>query len=146
MVLLMIVMVRLIFKFGLTAIQKTLSDPWQFIRYLVGGFSAFIVDFVVGYLLYQTGVPAGLTPLVGAPLVVTYAFCVQKFFTFKSRHLSRRQLVMYGLLIVENNVISMVGLWLLVQVLGVNFGLAKFLVMGAIVANNFPLFKFLIFK
>jgi putative flippase GtrA len=128
-------------------VSKTLADPWQVVRYLVGGFSAFVVDFGVGYFLYRVvQVPAGLTPLVGAPLVVSYAFSVQKFFTFKNRHLSRRQLFLYILLIVENNLISMAGLWLLVQVLGIDFRLAKFLVMGAIVANNFPLFKFLIFK
>jgi len=124
-----------------------LSDPWQLIRYLVGGFSAFIVDFTVYYLLvtYLHITPA-LTAWVGMPIVLTYAFSVQKYFTFRSRQWTKAMLLRYVALILENNLITTVGLSLMVNLIGIDFRLAKVLIMFVIVANNFPLFKFWVFK
>ena len=121
--------------------------PWQLVRYLVGGLSAYVLDLSTSYLLYHYAhIPAGLTPIVQAPVVVTYAFLVQKYFTFRNRTFTKKQLFRYACIIVENNLITSIGLFLLVQVLHINFIVAKFLIMFVVVANNFPLFKLWVFK
>lgn len=139
-------MLQKLFHKLLDLIFDTYHHPRQFIRYLIGGFSAFILDFTSYYFLVNFfKVPAGLTPTVAAPVVITYAFLVQKYFTFKSRGWSRTQMLRYSFLIVENWLISSLGLFLLVDTLGLDFRVGKVVIMVAVVANNFPMFKFWVF-
>lgn len=128
-------------------IIETYHHPWQLVRYIIGGLSAYVLDLTTGYLLYHyLHVPAGLTPIVQAPVVVTYAFLVQKYFTFRNRTFTKKQLFRYACIIVENNLITSLGLFILVQVFHINFVVAKFLIMFVVVGNNFPLFKLWVFK
>jgi len=128
-------------------ILDTLNNPWQFIRYFVGGVSAFIVDFSVYYVLVNFArVPASLTPWIGAPVAVTYAFLVQKYWTFRNKSFSRKQMLRYAFVLLENNIMTSLGLFLLVQVFNLDYRISKVLVMFVVVANNFPMFKLWVFK
>jgi len=140
-------MPKRIFNTCVNVIKKTLADPWQFIRYLVGGFSSFIVDFLSYTLLVQVlHVPAAVTPTVSAFWVIPYAFLVQKCFTFRNKCFTKTQMGRYIILIVENWAISTLGLWLLVDLAGLNPLVGKVIVMCLVVVNNFPLFKFWVFS
>ena len=123
----------------------------QFKRYLITGFTTFAVEYTLfrvfkdlvftnqdyNYLVANTVVYIG---------IFWFNFLVNRIWSFKSKDNLGRQLKLYGLLFCFNLLVTNLLLYVLVKYVGIDSNISKILVMGAVVAWNFVLYKKVIYK
>lgn len=117
-------------------------------RYLFAGGTAVLAD--VGALYIAKGVlDIPLIPAVALAFLVGFAvsFSLQKFWTFEESSIDRMhsQAAMYLTLAVINFLLNIVLMYLLVEVVGIWYILAKILVAGSIAIGSFFIYKKIIF-
>lgn len=118
----------------------------ELIRYLVTGFSAFLLEYVLYLLLYKVaGFDYALSMVTVYSVLFLVTFVVTRKWTFRSKSGARRQLVLYFALFLFN---VFVGNYLLMRALvsaGVPAETAPFIKTALITSWNFVIYKFVIY-
>jgi putative flippase GtrA len=119
----------------------------QLKRYLVSGFTAFGLEYMIFYLLYHT-LGLGLIPSNTFAMIAGFitSFLLNRFWSFQSSGSAWRQLLLTGILFGVNLVLSNGLIYLLTDFMNMAPLVSKILVMGMIVAWNFILYKRVIYR
>ncbi|MDO4870979.1 MAG: GtrA family protein [Candidatus Saccharibacteria bacterium] len=133
-----------------TYIKSLLLRHQNFVRYIISGGTAAVVEYLLFNLLFYIVIKEVLivSQIISYSAGLLTAFLLHHFWTFKTngkhKHSSRKQFIMYSTVSITNLVISS---FVLVQLK--NFGfypwLAKIIVMGMVVLWNFFIMNKIIF-
>ena len=127
-------------------ISKRTMD--QLIRYLITGFTAFGIEYVLYVLLYKVlHVDYVLASMIVYSIVFGFSFLTNRKWTFQSTGNIKKQTVQYGLLFAFNLIVS--NLFLLrffTETLGISALLSPFFKMACVVCWNFFIYKYIIYK
>ena len=121
----------------------------EFIRYLISGSTAALVNF--SFLYFFTDI-LGVWYLFSSAMSFVIAFFVsfylQKFWTFRdgSKDVLGRQMVLYLLIALFNLCLNALLMYVLVDLFGVWYMLAQFFVTGTIALWSFLIYKLFIFN
>lgn len=122
----------------------------EIIMYLIFGGLTTVVSFVSYYLILWLGAHYLIAQAVSWALAVAFAFVVNKIFVFEDRDNSPwalfRQIWQFVSVRIGSGIIETVLLWLLVDVLTLNEGIAKIPVTVLTVVINYIASKLLVFK
>ena len=131
----------------LNIIRKLWSLRREFIKYFVVGVSGLVLD--VGSL-YAFKEFLHLRPvtavIINQAFLLNYVFFLNKYWAFKSRGVTRAQMVKFYTLAGINYVISVAWMYFFNEHLGVNYLLARMSNVALAVAWNFLLYRFWVFK
>ena len=129
---------------------------WQFVRYLVVGFTTFGIEYgLFVFIRGNTTLNELLVNIMVYSIIFWINFLLNKFFSFKSKTNFKKQLLSYSILFVFNLVVGNVLLFSGIRhLLVLSFGegtwpvlyLPKILIMFFIVSWNFVLYKKVIYK
>lgn len=127
-----------------------LAKSKHFRKYLIAGFTAFFVDFMVFRTMYITlDLNLKLSTFCGIIAGFITSFLLQKFWSFKGSQAKKahHQVVIYALLTIVNTLFTE----LMVkeaEILGINHAaeLGKIVATGFIVIWNFTIFKLVVFR
>ena len=118
---------------------------WNFIKYLIIGGSAFVVEFTL-FLLLRMFLHYILANIIIYTIMFWAVFLANKFINFKSRGQFARQLSQYTVLFFINLVVTNLMLYGLSEYFMLDAAIGKFFVTGAACLWNFLLYKFVIYK
>ena len=120
-----------------------------YIKYLITGATVATTDLLILFLFTDI---FGLWYLFSATIAFIIAFFVsfflQKYWTFQERSHDRalKQLIFCVVLFMINVAINASGMYVLVDIMKLNYLLAQFFTLGSIAAGNFFVYRYLIFK
>jgi putative flippase GtrA len=119
----------------------------QFKRYLVIGFSSFIIEYSIFFICNQ------LVKLwyiysnsIAFVIVFWFNFLLNRYWSFQSKARLSKQLFQYGILFFINIGVSNLLMYLLSDKLAIIPLISKIMVMGVIVIWNFLIYKKIIYK
>lgn len=119
----------------------------QLIRYLITGFSSFILEYILFYSLFKLlGVNEFISNSIALAIVFWFNFLMNRYWSFKSKEKLSKQLILYGLLFAFNISISNIFIYGASIILGMSPLISKVLIMSLIVLWNFVLYKTVIYK
>lgn len=129
--------------------HRLLIERRLLIAYLIAGGSAVLVD--VGALYFFKGILGfSLIPAVALAFMAGFcaSFLLQKFWTFGDLSVARvhAQAAQYFILAAVNFFLNLGLMYVLVELAGLWYILAKILVSGAIACGSFFVYKYFIFK
>ncbi|MCA9390576.1 GtrA family protein [candidate division WWE3 bacterium] len=123
------------------AISPQFLQPFitpQFVRYLVIGLGTLFIEVGLYWVLVNIfDIVYIWASILEFPILFTFNFFGHKFFTFNNKHEPTSQLVRYILLVIVNGIASNALLYLFVDILNINYLIAKFLTIGCIISWNF---------
>lgn len=126
---------------------KTLLCSKEFRRYLITGFTAFGIEYLLYLLLYRGfGMDYALASVIVYFTVFAVTFIVTRNWTFESDGAIRRQFVMHLALFLFNLVVGSYFLLRFLVGIGIPATVAPILKMGMITCWNFLLFRYVIYK
>ena len=118
----------------------------QFIRYIVTGLSAFVIEYLVFLLLFRL---MDVSTLISNPIAVTtgfiYSFLLNKFWSFRSRSRMGIQFLMYLALFLINMLISSAVIYAGETMFSISPVLMKPITMCMIAMWNFVIYKKIIY-
>ncbi|SMC26509.1 Putative flippase GtrA (transmembrane translocase of bactoprenol-linked glucose) [Andreprevotia lacus DSM 23236] len=132
--------------------MTTLARPalHQFARYAITGGAAAAIEyglyFTLLYLLGRDTLHVQIAHSTGFIAGALWVFAVNRFWTFRSSGAVHKQAAGYLALLAFNFVATNALLYLLSHHLGLWPELAKVLVTGLMVAWNFPIYKYVIYR
>lgn len=121
----------------------------EVIRFIISGGTAAITELTLLYIFTEF---FGVWYIYSAAIAFLFSFCVsftlQKLWTFKDKNTNKthKQATFYLLISVINLFVNIVAIYILVEVFGVWYMLAKVLISGTIAIYSFLIYKFIIFK
>lgn len=118
----------------------------QFIRYLITGSLAFIVEYSFFYLLDRLNFWYVYSNSIAMICGFLLSFFLNRNWSFKSKRNTKKQFIMYGVLFLINIGISNGLMFVFVEKLYIQPVFSKLLAIGALVCWNFFIYKKLIFK
>ena len=118
---------------------------WNFIKYLIIGGSAFVVEYTL-FLLLRMVLHYILANVIIYTIMFWAVFLANKFINFKSRSNFGKQLSRYTILYFINLVVTNLMLYGLSEYFMLDPAFGKFFVTGAACLWNFLLYKFVIYK
>jgi len=115
-------------------------------KYLISGFSAFGVDWVVYFLATRAlGLDEFVSNVFSVLSGATFAFLANKFWSFSSRENTVRQTRRFVTLFVCNYVFQQVGFYVALNYLGLHDLLTKVILVGMMVSWNFLIYKYWVY-
>lgn len=121
----------------------------QIARFVISGGIAAAVNLTVLYILTDwLGIWYLFSTILAYVVSFLIGFFLQKFWTFENdkKDVLYAQMALYLFLVLFNLVINIVLMYVLVDLLGLWYMLAQFLIIGLIAAWDFMAYKFLVFK
>jgi len=119
----------------------------QFIRYLIIGFSSFLLEYLLFFTLFKLlNINVLISNSIAIFIVFWFNFLLNKYWSFKSKENLFKQLIMYLLLFVFNITISNLFIYEASIIINMSPLISKVLIMGLIVIWNFILYKKVIYK
>ena len=119
----------------------------QFIRYIIIGFSSFILEYLLFFTLFKL---IGINELVSSPIAIAVVFwfnyLMNRYWSFKSKGKLGRQLILYLLLFAFNTLISNLFIYGGTNLLQLSPLISKVMIMGLIVLWNFVIYKKIIYR
>ncbi len=114
----------------------------QLFRYFVVGTSGFGLDFLtlVGFK-ELLGLSPTLAVVCNQAIVLAYNFTLNKYWSFESKAMPRKQLVRYLTLAAWNYIFSVTAMYLLNELFGMHYVLARMLSVMVMVSWNFLLYR-----
>jgi len=127
-------------------IKKIFAHFWehraQFIRYFITGSSGFVIDMTTLVLLKEVfGFSPLLSVIINQALAINYIFFLNKFWTFKSKGQTQKQMLRFWLLMGWNYLFAVVIMYFGNSVLGFNYILVRIASIMVVVTWNFLLYK-----
>lgn len=129
-------------------IRETLKKQGtqQFLRYLVTGGAAFVLEYLLYLLLYKIwGVDYALAMVTVYSFLFFVTFVATRRWTFQSEGNVRRQLVLYLLLFLFNVLVGNYYMMRFLVGVGVPAEFAPFLKTAMVTAWNFLIYKYIIY-
>jgi putative flippase GtrA len=121
----------------------------QIIRFGITGVLASLVHLAGLYILTEyVGLWYLLSTTLGFLMGFVVSFTLQKFWTFRDRATSaiRAQAGIYLLAQVASLGTNVLGVWLLVEIAGMHYMLAQFIMLAIVASGMFFIGKFIIFR
>ena len=119
----------------------------QLTRYLITGFSSFLLEYSLFYFMYRLmNINELISNTIAIAIVFWVNFLVNRFWSFKSNSRFSKQLFLYGCLFIFNTSISNLFIYVSSNYLNISPLIAKVIIMGLIVVWNFVLYKTVIYK
>jgi len=131
--------------------KKILLHFWslrrEFVKYFIIGVSGVILDVGTLYLLKEYAhVRPVVAVIINQAFLINYGFFLNKFWAFKSKGMTHRQIVRFYLLAGANYLFSIAWMWLFSEHLGVNYLIARVANVALAVGWNFLLYKHWVYK
>ncbi len=117
----------------------------QFLRYLLSGGTAFVLDFGSYFLLLNVGVWYVTANVVGNILGSFGAFLLHKYLVFEKKDKTAEHFVRYCIMNLVNAAAQTILLYMLVEYARLDEGDAKFLSWAITTFWNFFLYKFFVY-
>lgn len=115
-------------------------------KYLVSGFSAFGIDWLVYVVATRAfGFDELVSNVVSVLSGATFAFLANKFWSFSNRSNTGRQTRRFVTLFVFNYLFQQVGFYVALNYLGFHDLLAKVILVGMMVSWNFVIYKYWVY-
>lgn len=115
-------------------------------KYLVSGFSAFGIDWVVYYVATRAlNFPEFGSNVVSVLSGATFAFLANKYWSFGSRANTARQTKRFAALFIFNYVFQQVGFYVSINYLNFHDLFAKIILIGLMVSWNFIIYKYWVY-
>lgn len=128
-------------------LEKIWSWRHQFIKYFIIGISGVLLDMILLWLFKEYG---KFRPVEAVALtqifVLSYNFSLNKYWTFKNKGLSHKQMMRYLFTAGANYVFSIVFMWVFNEYFGFNYLIVRLGSIAVMVSWNFILYRFWIFK
>jgi len=119
----------------------------QFIRYLIIGFSSFLLEYLLFFTLFKLlKVNALISNSIAIFIVFWFNFLLNRYWSFESKEKLFKQLIMYLILFAFNITVSNLFIYEASIIINMSPLISKVLIMGAIVIWNFILYKKVIYK
>lgn len=118
----------------------------QFIRYIITGISAALLEYLVFNILYYYMKTLYIPNSAGMASGLVLSFILNRVWSFRSKSNTVRQLVMYLALFCINMLISNYAIYLLADVIGITPALSKAMIMSLVVIWNFIIYRKIIYK
>ena len=119
----------------------------QFIRYIIVGFSSFILEYLLFFTLFKV---IGINELISNPIAIAVVFwfnyLMNRYWSFKSKSKLGKQLLLYLILFAFNTIISNLFIYIGIDLLNISPLISKVVIMGLIVIWNFVIYKKVIYK
>ena len=130
--------------------QPFRAEQAQIIRYALGGISTTLLNIFLFWLLSFIMPGYRSANLIAIILAKFYGYLINKLFVFRSRHLTREQLIREILTYTASRgftgIVDYFGLILLISVIGIEPFHAKVIVQGIVIVLNYVLGKIIVFK
>ncbi|MDO4535914.1 MAG: GtrA family protein [Clostridium perfringens] len=131
--------------------KKEIHKYIEFIKFNMVGITNFIVDYIIFIILINV---FHVNTIIAQGASITAGgfnnFVVNKVWTFRKTKSTRKELMIeFGHFLISDaicTIVSMGGLYLLNNILGINVYIVKFLLGGSVQLFNFVFYKFIIFK
>jgi putative flippase GtrA len=115
-------------------------------KYLISGFSAFGIDWVVYFLATRAfGFDEFISNVFSVLSGATCAFLANKFWSFSNRENTARQTKRFAALFVFNYLFQQVGFYIAIHYIGLHDLLAKVILVGMMVSWNYLIYKYWIY-
>lgn len=132
-------MLKKIFKLGF-------ENRYQILKYLITGGSGFVLDMSTLWLLKEK---FGLRPteavVVNQIFMVVYLFLFYKFWAFRARGITHKQLVKFICVLAWDYVFAVLMMAWGSEFLLINYLLVRVLTIGITTLWNYPLYKYWVF-
>ncbi|HJB29955.1 MAG TPA: GtrA family protein [Candidatus Blautia faecavium] len=119
------------------------------IRYIFFGGCTTLVNLISFYILRRFGVQLTVANIISIVLAILFAYVVNSKYVFQDKCESLRDHIQPFCKFISARLITMVievgGVWLLVEVLGMNDMIGKFLTQFIVLALNYIFSKFFVF-
>ena len=126
------------------------DEQARLMRYAIGGISTTLLNIYLFWLLSFIMPGYRSANLIAIILTKLYGYLINKIFVFRSRHLTKGQLIREILTYTASRgftgVVDYFGLILLISVIGIAPFTAKVIVQGIVIVLNYVLGKFIVFK
>ena len=132
-------------------IKKALNYAWsvrhQFAKYFVVGFSGVFLD--MGTLIVFKEY-FGLTPvfavIVNQILLITYSFCLNKYWSFGNKEIPHKQLIRFLTLAGFNYLFSIIAMYIFNEHFNFDYRLVRIGAIMVMVSWNFFLYKYWVYS
>lgn len=119
----------------------------QFVRYLITGGSAFLLEYLFYLLMVNVfKIRYDISSVIVFTTMFVLTFLATKLWTFESKDRTVQQFLMHGALFLFNLIFASYYLVRLFVDLGVSVYMAPVLKMAVVVIWNFLIFKFIIYR
>ena len=132
-------------------IKKICSHGWsvrhQFAKYFIVGFTGYLLN--LGLLIFAKevlGISAVVATAIIGLLLLVFNFVLNKYWSFKEKTMPHKQVVRYLILVAVNYVFSIVIMYFFHELLKFDYRLVNFATTAIMVAWNFPLYKYWVYK
>jgi putative flippase GtrA len=128
-------------------LKRIYEFRYQFAKYFVIGFSAFILD--IGSLFFLKElfhISSILAVILNQLFVVNYVFLLNKNWSFQSTGLAHRQILRFYAIAAMNYAISIAWMWVVNHRFGVYYVYSRVANIIVAVGWNFLLYKFWVYK
>jgi len=131
--------------------KKIIDQLWSlrdhFIKYFIVGFSVVILDVGSLYLLNQyLGMRPVIAVVINQIFLLNYIFFLDKYWSFKSQGVTRKQAVRFLILAVINFLISIVWMWFFNEIIHINYLLTRIANVALAGAWNFFLYQYWVYN
>jgi putative flippase GtrA len=97
-------------------LTKAWSHRAQFARYFIIGCSAFVLDIVTLFLLKELlHISAVVAVILNQALLLNYVFLLNKYWSFKGKGVTHKQVVRFYILAIANYAFSVVWIWIFTE-------------------------------
>ena len=124
-----------------------LQNKIQFLRYVVVGFSGFLIDISTLYVLSKIyNINPTISVVFNQMIVLTYNFTLNRLWTFGGGGTPQKQLVRYLTLMFCNYFLSVILMYIFNEIVGIDEILVRIGSIALMVLWNFALYKTWVYK
>ena len=128
-------------------IDRMWSARLEFAKYFFVGVSGFVLDLGSLVIFKQYFLfPAVTAVALNQPIVLIYNFSLNKWWSFRNTDLPHRQIVRYICIALLNYLFSVTAMYILHELLSIDYRFARVVTVAAMVPINFLLYKFWVYK
>lgn len=123
------------------------NSKTQIIKFVVVGSSSALIDIALLVILKEK---AHFTPVLAVAtnqlIVITYNFLLNKYWSFETSKKPLRQFSRYIVLVAFNYFASIILMYLLYDIIGINYKLVRLASIGLMFSFNFLVYKHWVYK
>ena len=132
-------------------VKKTFNYFWslrrEFVKYFIVGFSGLFLDMGTLVLFREVfGFAPPVAVIFNQPLVLGYNFTLNKYWSFHSKAIPHKQMVRYAILASWNYFFSWFSMYILFELWGMDYRIARILSITVMVSWNFLLYKYWVYR
>lgn len=131
-------------------IKKLIKWSWSLrreaVKYLIVGFSAFALDYILfAILLKAFGIWYITATIFSQAITLTYIYILNRKWSFRSNGSKRKQLKRFAILQAWNYIFQVAALWFFVDIILIAPLWAKIIVTAIVVSWNFLAYKYFVY-